>query len=121
MPAFKEEVDAAMKEGIEIQFLRAPTKIITENGMVSGVECIKMELGEVDASGRRKPIPIQGTEFVINLDALIVAIGEEPDLCFLGEGHGVEISKRNTIVVNPQTLATNVDGVFAGGDVVTMP
>ncbi|MEE9316646.1 MAG: FAD-dependent oxidoreductase [bacterium] len=121
MPAFKEEVDAALEEGIEVQFLRAPTKIITENGKVTGVGCIKMELAEADESGRRRPVPIGGTEFVINLDTLIVAIGEEPDLCFLGEGEPIEVSKRNRIVVCPETLATNVDGVFAGGDVVTGP
>ena len=121
MPAFKEEVDAAVAEGIEIQFLTAPTKIITENGKISRVECIKMELGEVDESGRRRPIPIKGSEFIIDLYTLIVAIGEETDLSFLGEGHGIEVSERNRIVVCPEIAATNVDGVFAGGDVVTGP
>ena len=121
MPAFKEEVDAAFKEGIEMKFLSAPTKILTENGKVIGIECIKMELGDVDESGRRRPIPVKGSEFVVNLDTLIVAIGEEPDLSFLGKEHGIEISKRNTIAVNPETFATNVKGVFAGGDVVTGP
>ncbi len=121
MPAFAEEVDAAVEEGIEIQFLTAPTKVITENGRVTGVEYIKMELGEADESGRRRPIPIEGSELVINLDTLIVAIGEDPDICFLGEGHGIEVSKRGTIEVCPETFATNVAGVFAGGDVVTGP
>ncbi len=121
MPAFSEEVDAAVEEGIEIQFLTAPNRIITENGKVTGVECIRMELGEADESDRRRPIPIEGSEFVIGLNALIVAIGEETDLSFLGEGHGIEISKRGTIVVCPETFATNVAGVFAGGDVVTGP
>jgi NADH-quinone oxidoreductase subunit F len=121
MPAFAEEVDAAVEEGIEIQFLTAPNRIITENGKVTGVECVKMKLGEMDESGRRRPIPIEGSEFVINLDTLIVAIGEGPDVCFLGEGHGIEVSKRGTIAVCPETFATNVAGVFAGGDVVTGP
>ncbi len=121
MPAFAEEVDAAVEEGIEIQFLTAPNRIITENGKVTGVECIKMELGEADESGRRRPIPIEGSEFVIDLDTLIVAIGEETDLSFLGEGHGIEVSKKGTIAVCPETFATNVAGVFAGGDVVTGP
>ena len=120
MPAFKEEVDAALEEGINIQFLTAPTKVLTKNGKVTGIECIKMKLGEVDQSGRRRPIPIEGSEFVIELDTLIVAIGERPDISFL-DGNKFEISKRNTIVVNPETFATNVDGVFAGGDVVTGP
>jgi NADH-quinone oxidoreductase subunit F len=121
MPAFSEEVDAAVEEGIEIQFLTAPNRIITENGKVTGVECIRMELGEADESDRRRPIPIEDSEFVIGLNALIVAIGEETDLSFLGEGHGIEISKRGTIAVCPETFATNVAGVFAGGDVVTGP
>ncbi|MHC4123452.1 MAG: NADH-quinone oxidoreductase subunit NuoF [Planctomycetota bacterium] len=121
MPAFKEEVDAAIEEGIEVQFLTAPTKIMTENGKVKGVECIKMELGEVDESGRRRPIPIENTEFFVNLDTLIAAIGEEPDLSFLGEKHSIEVSKRNRIAVCPETFATSVDKVFAGGDVVTGP
>lgn len=121
MPAFKEEVDAALEEGIELQILTAPTKIITENGKVSGVECIKMELGEVDESGRRKPIPVKGSSSFIKVDTLIVAIGEEPDLSFLGEGDGIEITRGNTIAACAETLATNIDGVFAGGDVVTGP
>jgi len=121
MPAFKEEVKAAIEEGIEMQFLSAPSKIITENGKVTGLECIKMELGAVDNSGRRRPIPIEGSEFVVDLDTLIVAIGEEPELSFLDTDHSLEISRSNTIVVNPETFATNVDGVFAGGDVVTGP
>jgi NADH-quinone oxidoreductase subunit F len=121
MPAFKEEVDALIEEGVEIQFLRAPTKIMIKNGRVSGVKCIKMELGEEDESGRRKPIPIEGSEFTINLDTLIVGIGEDPDPSFLGKKQGIEVSKRGAIVVCPETMATNVEGVFAGGDVVTGP
>jgi NADH-quinone oxidoreductase subunit F len=119
MPAFEEEISAAIEEGIEIQFLTAPTKIITKNGKITGVECTRMKLGEVDENGRRKPIPIVGSELVINLDTLIVAIGEDPDLSFLNEKNKIEVSKRGTIVVCPETLVTNIDGVFAGGDVVT--
>lgn len=121
MPAFEEEVEAALEEGIETQFLAAPTKIVTRNGKVTGVECIRMELGPIDESGRRSPVPIEGSEFVIDVDTLIPAIGEEADLSFLGKDHGIEISRRGTLVVNPETFATNVDGVFAGGDVVTGP
>ncbi|MDP2279725.1 MAG: FAD-dependent oxidoreductase, partial [Nitrospirota bacterium] len=120
MPAFKEEVDAAIEEGIDIQFLSAPTKVLTQNGKLSGIECIRMELGEPDASGRRKPVPISGSEFIIELDTLIRAIGEAPDITFLG-GQGLEISKRNTLVVDPETLTTQRKGVFAGGDAVTGP
>jgi len=94
MPAFAEEVDAALEEGIQIQFLTAPTKIISEDGKVAGIDCIKMELGQVDESGRRRPVPVEGSEFVINLNTLIVAIGEEPDLGFLGEEHTIKLSER---------------------------
>lgn len=121
MPAFKEEVDAMLEEGIEIQFLTAPTRVITKNGKVTGIECIEMELGEADESGRRSPIPIEGSEFVINLDTIIIAIGEMPDLSFLNKGHGIGVSKKGTIAVAPETFATDVEGVFAGGDVVTGP
>lgn len=121
MPAFKEEVDAAIEEDIEIQFLTAPAKLITKNGKLTGVECIKMELGEVDESGRRRPVPVKGSECVIGLDTLIVAIGEDPDISFLGKGHGIKILKNGSIMVCPETFATNVAGVFAGGDVVPGP
>jgi NADH-quinone oxidoreductase subunit F len=121
MPAFEEEIEAAIEEGVEIQFLAVPSGVLTENGKTTGVECIKMELGEIDESGRRTPIPIEGSEFVIDLDTLIVAIGEEPDPDFLGTGNGIEVSRRGTVVVDPETFATNVDGVFAGGDAVTGP
>jgi len=121
MPAFKEEITAAVEEGIEIQFLTAPTKIIAKNGMISGIECKRMKLGEIDKNGRRSPIPIEGSEFVIDLDTLIIAIGEESDLSFLKKGSNIEISNKGTILVCPETLITNIDGVFAGGDVVTGP
>ncbi len=121
MPALEEEIEAAIEEGIEIQFLANPSRIITENGKVTGVECIRMELGDVDESGRRSPVPVEGSEFVIDLDTLIVAIGEGPDPDCLGKGHGIEFSKSEAIVVDRETLATCVDGVFAGGDVVTHP
>jgi NADPH-dependent glutamate synthase beta subunit-like oxidoreductase len=80
-----------------------------------------MELGQPDESGRRRPLPIEGSEFVIDLDTLIAAIGEEPDLSYLGDGHGVEVSRWGTAVVSGESLVTNVEGVFAGGDVVTGP
>ncbi len=121
MPAFKEEVDALVEEGARFQFLAAPVRVVTENGDLSGLECRKMELGEPDESRRRRPVPIEGSEFVIGLDTLIVAIGEEADLSFLGEGHGVEVSRWGTAVVSAESLVTNVEGVFAGGDAVTGP
>ena len=121
MPAFPEEVDAGIEEGINVQFLTAPTRVLSRNGEITGLECRRMELGELDESGRRRPIPIQGSEFVIDVDSLIVAIGEDPDLRFLGKEHAVNVSRWDTIVVDPETFATNIPGVFAGGDVVTGP
>ncbi len=119
MPAFEEEVDAAMEEGIEIQFLTAPRRVITKNGKISGVELLKMKLGEIDQSGRRRPVPIEGSEFTASLDNLVVAIGQDPDLSFLEKNVGFQVSKRGTIEVSPETCATSIQGVFAGGDLVT--
>ena len=121
MPAFREEIDALAEEGIEIRFLMAPVKIITENGKVTGVECIRMELGDYDKSGRRRPIPVEGTESVISLDSLIVAVGEDADAGFLHGGYGIELTKWDTIKADPETCATSREGVFAGGDAVTGP
>jgi NADH-quinone oxidoreductase subunit F len=121
MPAFKEEIDSAIEEGIDIQFLTAPTKILAEKGKVKGIECVRMKLGEVDESGRRRPIPIAGSEFITDLDTLIPAIGEFPDLFFLRKKSEIEVTKRGTLVVDPETLVTSREGVFAGGDVVTGP
>ena len=119
MPAFKEEVESALEEGIDIQFLTAPVKVLRKKGKLTGIECIRMELGEPDESGRRRPVPITGSEFEIELDTLIPAIGEQPDLSFLGEHDRVSVSNKGTIVVDPETFATNKEGIFAGGDVVT--
>lgn len=121
MPAFEEEIESAIEEGIDIQFLVAPTKVLTENGKVIGVECIRMKLGDKDASGRRRPIPIEGSEFTIKLDTLIPAIGEKPDISFLTDKDNLNISKWDTIVVDEETVLTSRKGVFAGGDVVTGP
>jgi len=121
MPAFEEEIESAIEEGIGIKFLTAPTRVLTQNGKVIGVECIQMKLGDLDASGRRKPIPIEGSEFSIELDTLIPAIGERPDTSFVSDKDNLSISKWNTILVNKETLLTDRMGVFAGGDVVTGP
>ncbi len=121
MPASPEEIEEALQEGINIEFLAAPLKVIDVNGKVAGVECIRMELGEPDDSGRRRPVPIKGSEFTINVDAVIPAIGQKSDLSFVSEKSGVSINKWNTLDVDTVTFATNVDGVFAGGDDVTGP
>jgi len=121
MPAYKEEVDSAIEEGIDIKYLTAPTKVITEDSKVIGIECVRMELGDIDESGRRRPIPIKGSEFVLDLDTLIPAISEQPDISFLGEKHKFNISGWNTFVVDEETLSTNIPGVFAGGDGIRGP
>ncbi len=119
MPAYPEEIEAAEQEGVKIQFLTAPSGVVGKDGRVTGLECVKTELGEPDASGRRRPVPVKGSEFVVAADMVIAAIGEVPDLAFLGTS-GVAVEK-GTITVDPRTMATNVKGVFAGGDVVSGP
>ena len=123
MPAFAEEIEAADQEGIKIQTLVSPTKVITTSGLFSGVECIKNELGEPDSSGRRRPVPINGTEHAIELDTLIVAISEDSGKDCISAIHssGIETTKWNTVKTNVATLLTNRPGVFAAGDVVTGP
>ena len=119
MPAFSSEAEAAEKEGIEFQFLVAPKRILGENGKVTALECIRMELGEPDESGRRRPNPVEGSEFVIDLDVVIPAIGEVPDVSLLPEG--AKVTSRKTIECEPLTLETGLPGIFAGGDVVSGP
>ncbi len=121
MPAFDEEIEAADEEGIRFQFLAAPTRVVVRDGKPAGVECLRMELGEPDESGRRRPVPIEGSEFTVELDTLIVAIGEHAADDFLGGSDGLEVTRWGTAQVTPETLVTNLDGVFAGGDIVTGP
>ncbi|MBN2437871.1 MAG: FAD-dependent oxidoreductase, partial [Deltaproteobacteria bacterium] len=121
MPASPEEIEEAIEEGVRMEFLAAPVRILGENGKVTGVECIRMELGEPDASGRRRPVPIKGSEFTIDLDAVVPAIGQAADLGFVPKDSGIAINPWNTFDVDAVTFATNVPGVFAGGDVVTGP
>jgi NADPH-dependent glutamate synthase beta subunit-like oxidoreductase/2,4-dienoyl-CoA reductase-like NADH-dependent reductase (Old Yellow Enzyme family) len=120
MTAVLEEVKAAEKEGVKIQYLSSPCRVVCEGDVCRGLECFKTELGEFDESGRRKPIRIEGSEFVIDADMVISAIGEVPDLSFL-DSWKFEVTRNNTLKVNPHTMATNVHGVFAGGDVVSGP
>ena len=118
MPANPWEVKEAEEEGVKIEFLVAPRKILGESGKVKAIECVRMELGEIDETGRRRPQPIEGSEFTADFDSVILAVGEEPDLSFLPSE--IEISERK-IMVNPFTMATTMPGVFAGGDAVTGP
>ena len=120
MPAIIEEIEAADEEGIHIDCLTAPTKVLSQKGKVSGVECICMELKGFDSSGRRSPQPIPGSEYTIAVDTLIEAIGQRPDTPFVKDGE-VKLNNSGTIVADPRTLATGRPGVFAGGDAVTGP
>jgi NADH-quinone oxidoreductase subunit F len=123
MPAFAEEIEAAGQEGIKIETLVTPIKVMATDGHLAGLGCIRNELGEVDSSGRRRPVPIPGTEFIVPLDTLVVAIGEDSgvDAISPARSSGIEITKSNTVRVDPATLITNRPGVFAAGDVVTGP
>jgi len=120
MPADKSEVQAAEDECIEIVLLAAPSRIIAENGKVSGIESVRMKLGEPDVSGRRRPVAIPGTEFTIAADTVIAALGQKSDIDFI-KGTSIESTTGSTIVVNEATLATDMAGVFAGGDVISGP
>ncbi|UCH31172.1 MAG: FAD-dependent oxidoreductase [Candidatus Bathyarchaeota archaeon] len=119
MPANPLEVEEAERSGVEIHFLLTPRKILGKNKQVVGAECIRMKLGSPDESGRRRPIPIEGSEFTIELDTAIIAIGESPDTSFLP--NEIKVTEWNTIEVDPITLETSLPGVFAGGDVVSGP
>ncbi len=121
MPALPSEVDEAEHEGVKMHFLAQPVRIVGENGKVTGMECLRCELGEPDASGRRKPVPVKGSEFLIKADVIVPAVSQEPDSATLGTGHGLSLSKWQSFVVNEETLETNVKGVFSGGDAVTGP
>ncbi len=121
MPALPSEVDEAEREGVRMHFLAQPVRIVGKDGKVTGMECLRCELGEPDASGRRKPVPVKGSEFTINADVIVPAVSQEPDVTGLGQDHGVGISKWNSVVVDETTLATQVKGIFSGGDAVTGP
>jgi len=119
MPANPYEISEAEGEGVKIQFLVAPKRILGKNEQVKGIECVKMTLGEPDETGRRTPIPLEGSEFTIPIETVILAIGEAPDLSFLPTE--IEINEGNAIAVEPFTVETSQLGVFAGGDCVTGP
>ena len=121
MPITEVEYDEAVAEGVKMNFLVSPTRILSENWKVAGLQCIRMTLGEPDESGRRRPIPVPGSEFSIEADTVIAAVGQAPDLSFLPPDSALERTRWETLIVNSNTLATNVPGVFAGGDFVTGP
>ncbi len=121
MPAIKSEIEEALLEGIDIQYLAAPVKVLSNNGKLEGIECIRMKLSDMDESGRRRPVPIEGSEFNVDVDTLILAISQEPEVSLLVGENGLKVSSWSTLEVDPETLITNVEGVFAGGDVVSGP
>jgi NADH-quinone oxidoreductase subunit F len=116
----QEEIQAAITEGVELETLVSPTKIISKEGRLTGIECIRNRLGEVDATGRRAPVEVPGSEFRVELDTLIVAIGEKPDSDRLA-AMGLQIDKKGRVKTDRRTLATTMKGVFAGGDCVSGP
>jgi len=120
MPARIEEIHHAEEEGVQFYLLTAPTRFFgDDNGWVTGFECIKMELGEPDESGRRRPIPIKGSEFRLDCDLAVVAIGTGANPLLTTTTPGLELNKRGYIVADPETGKTSKEGVWAGGDIVT--
>jgi NADPH-dependent glutamate synthase beta subunit-like oxidoreductase len=121
MPAWEEEIQAAEDEGTQITYLSAPQEVLTRDGKVVGLRCIRMELSEPDSSGRKRPIPIPGSEYDIEIDQLIPAIGQRPDLSAIEDVTGLTFSRWGTTDVDSVTFATEREGVFAGGDLQTGP
>ena len=121
MPADPFEVEEAIAEGIKLHTLITPKAVIGENGNLKGLECLKNRLGDPDSSGRRRPVPIEGSEFFIPSDHIIAAIGQTLDKSFAANLKDIEFSDYDLLTVNPDTLETKKGGVFAGGDVVTGP
>ncbi len=120
MPARIEEVERAEEEGVVFKLLTNPVRFIgDEKGRVKAVECIKMELGEPDASGRRSPVPVAGSEYTIDIDVAIIAIGNGPNPLIPKTTPGMNTTKRGNIIADPETMKTSKRGVFAGGDIVT--
>lgn len=119
MPARLEEVHHAKEEGIEFHLLCNPLRILGEDGWAKQMECIKMELGEPDASGRRRPQPIEGSEFLIDADSVIIAIGQTPNPLIKSTTPDLETNKWGCIIAKEETGATSKEGVYAGGDTVT--
>jgi heterodisulfide reductase subunit A-like polyferredoxin len=118
MPASEEEIKAVEKEGVKIDYLTLPKRFLSEGEKLSGMECIGMTLGDPDASGRRRPIPVPGSEVTMPVDTVIAALGQVTQVDFLKEP-AVSLNKNGTVEVDPKTGATNIEGIFAGGDVVT--
>jgi heterodisulfide reductase subunit A len=121
MPAEEAEIQAAEAEGIRIKYLTAPVEVLGKSGKVTGMKCIKMELGEPDSSGRRRPIPIKGSEYDLKIDTIIIAVSQSPEINYAEKEAQLKLTKWNTIDINPDTMETEIKGVFAGGDVARGP
>ena len=119
LPARAEEVHHAKEEGIRFQFLTNPVELIGEDGLVKGMRCVRMQLGEPDETGRRRPEPIEGSEFVIEVDTVVIAIGNGPHPLIPQTTSDLELNRWGNIVADPETGQTSKPGVFAGGDIVT--
>lgn len=119
MPARAEEVHHAKEEGIVFAMLTNPVEVVGEDGWVKGLKCVKMELGEPDASGRRRPVEVSGSEHVLDVQTVIIAIGNSPNPLLRTTTPSLEVNKKGGIVVDEETGATSIPGVFAGGDAVT--
>jgi NADPH-dependent glutamate synthase beta subunit-like oxidoreductase len=115
MPALAEDVASVEREGIKIDFLAAPKRLISKKERLSGIECVRMRLGAPDKSGRPRPVPIGGSEFILPVDTIIAAVGQVPEAEFVKE-LGLSLNKRGVMEVLPETASTPVEGVFAGGD-----
>jgi glutamate synthase (NADPH/NADH) small chain len=120
MPARAEEIENAEHEGVVFKLLTNPTKFIgDENGAVKAMECLKMELGEPDDSGRRRPVPMPGSESEIECDTVIIALGQNPNPLIRTTTDGLKTESWGGIIIDPETGMTSIPGVFAGGDAVT--
>jgi heterodisulfide reductase subunit A len=119
MPAIPSEIDEMEQEGVKIRYLTTPTEVIARDGTLVKIKCIKMELGEPDASGRRRPVPVKGSEFELDIDTMILATGQAVDKSRLPGN--IHFTGSGTVEVDPVTLQTSIKGVFAGGDVVSGP
>ena len=129
LPARAEEVEHAIEEGIEFRTLNNPVRILgynnpedrrdPKNGFVTGVECIRMELGEPDEKGRRRPVPVEGSEYAMEADTVIMALGTSPNPLIKSTTEGLEVNSHGGIIINEETGLTSREGVYAGGDAVT--
>jgi len=121
MPAGEAEIEETEEEGIVFHFLTNPKRVVGKDGKITGLECLRMELGEPDESGRRRPVPLEGSEFIIEADMMIQAISQRPDISWLDEDSQFKTTRWQTFEVEPETNQTSVPGVFAAGDAVTGP